>query len=63
VLIYRCSDGHVFKLSFARRVFSLHLGAKKFGRCPVDDRWRMFRPVPRNRLTDSQLARVDGEQW
>jgi len=63
VLIHQCSDGHVFKLSFARRILSLHLGFKKFGRCPVDERWRTLRLVPRNRLTDSQLARVDGDRW
>jgi hypothetical protein len=40
-------------------MFSLHLGLKKFARCPVDNRWRMIRPVHRNELTDSQLALVD----
>ena len=60
MLIYRCSDDHVFHLPFARRILSVHLGRKKYGRCPVDDRWRMFRSVHRNELTDSQLARVDG---
>lgn len=63
VLIYRCSDGHLFKLSFAGRILALHLGAKKFARCPVDGRWRMIRPVPRNELTDSELRRVEGDTW
>lgn len=60
MLIYRCSDGHLVRLSFSRRMLALHLGLSKFARCPRDNRWRMLRLVRRNELTDSQLSRLDG---
>jgi hypothetical protein len=63
VLIYRCAEGHVFRLSLARRIFALNFGLKKYARCPVNNRWGMIRLVPRNQLTDSELARVDGDRW
>ena len=42
MFIYRCSDGHEFKISLWTRLTSLHLGASKFGRCPVDGKWRKY---------------------
>lgn len=42
---YRCTDGHRFELSLARRLFSVHLGLWKYGPCPVDGKWRMYRLV------------------
>ena len=62
MFIYRCSDGHLVRLSLARRLLALHLGTAKFARCPKDDRWRMLRLVHRNQLTDSQLSRLD-DSW
>jgi hypothetical protein len=64
VPIYRCdAEGHVFRLSLARRLFAVHLGLKKYARCPVDGRWGMIRFVPRDQLTDSELARVERDRW
>lgn len=57
---YRCSDGHVFRLSLVRRLLSMHLGWWKYGRCPVDGHWRLFRLVDPERLTPGQLASARG---
>ena len=56
--IYRCSDGHLFTISLANRLLSVHLGLWKYGRCPVDGNWRMYRLMRRGQLTDRELASV-----
>jgi hypothetical protein len=60
VLFYRCSDGHLFRLSLTRRIFSLHLGLKKYACCPVDGHWRIIRLVLRSQLTEAELAQMEG---
>lgn len=42
----RCSDGHVFTSTQAGRLFlSVHLGPKRYARCPVDGKWRIMSNV------------------
>lgn len=62
VFAYRCSDGHVFRLSLVRRLLSLHLGWSKYGRCPVDGHWRLFRLVDPKRLTPAQFDSFSGSR-
>jgi hypothetical protein len=57
-MIYRCSDGHLFTISLANRLFSVHLGFAKFGRCPVDGKWRLYRWMHKDQLTDRELTSV-----
>jgi len=61
MLYYRCADGHVFKLSVANRLLSVHLGSSRLGRCPVDKKWTRISTVSANELTEEQLqAARDG---
>ncbi len=54
--ILRCSDGHLFVSSETGRLFSsVHLGAKRFMRCPVDGKWRMASNVNSSDLTEAEL--------
>ena len=55
--IYRCSDGHLFTATWPKLVFmSVHFGASKLTRCPVDSRWRMITWVAANHLSAADLA-------
>lgn len=58
---YRCSEGHLFKLSLARRLFSLHLGLSKYACCPYGNHWGMIRLVRRSELTDAELMHLDDD--
>ena len=60
VFVYRCSDGHLFKMTMLIRLFSVHLGITKFGRCPLDGKWRMLRWVREGELTERELESVHG---
>ena len=64
-LIYRCQDGHLFvaRSWLKLLVASLHFGARKFLRCPVDHHWRMAASLSRNDLTDDQLAEARAYQY
>ena len=54
--ILRCSDGHLFVSSETARLFgSVHLGAERFIRCPVDGKWRMASNVNSTDLTEAEL--------
>jgi hypothetical protein len=63
--VYQCSDGHLWvsdswlKLQFT----SAHFGSSKFGRCPVDGRWRMSARLDRDDLTDAQLAQAQQHRY
>ena len=51
--VLRCSDGHLFTSSEgARLLASLHLGPRRFMRCPVDGKWRVMTNVDRRDLTE-----------
>ena len=53
--ILRCSDGHLFTSSESSRLFSsVHFGAKRLMRCPVDRKWRMMENVQAKDLTDAE---------
>lgn len=57
--ILRCSDGHLFVSSESARLFrSVHLGLKRFMRCPVDNRWRIARNVNSSDLTKQELQQA-----
>lgn len=58
----RCSDGHVFPLRLADHVLSLHLGARRLLRCPVDKRWRMVEMIWEQDLTDEEIERASSGQ-
>jgi hypothetical protein len=60
VFVYRCSDGHVFRISLVRRLLSVHLFLWKYGPCPVDGSWRLWRLVDPDSLTPLELERVGG---
>lgn len=62
MFVYRCPDGHLFTISLLNRLFSVHLGTAKFGRCPVDGQWRRYRLVPKDELTERELASVRGRR-
>lgn len=54
--VLRCSDGHLFVSSEGVRLLgSLHLGPKRFMKCPVDGKWRMAGNVNSRDLTPEQL--------
>jgi hypothetical protein len=54
--IVRCSDGHLYTMSAASRLFSVHLGARRLQRCAVDHRWRVAENVNPNDLSDAELT-------
>ena len=57
--ILRCSDGHLFTSSEGSRlVRSVHLGARRFMRCPVDRKWRVMRNVKPRDLTDAEREKA-----
>jgi hypothetical protein len=57
--ILRCSDGHLFVSGEAARLFqSIHLGAKRLIRCPVDNRMRLAGNVNSADLTEQELERA-----
>ena len=60
MFVYRCTDGHLVRLSLVNNLLSVHLGTSKYGRCPVDGRWRILRRVHRNELTERELESVHG---
>ena len=62
MFVYRCSDDHLFTISLLNRIFSVHLGLSKFGRCPVDGKWRMYSLVRSVDLTERDLYRLHGRQ-
>ncbi len=54
--ILQCSDGHYFTSSESARLFaSVHLGAKRFMKCPVDGKWRIMRNAHVKDLTEAEL--------
>lgn len=54
--VLQCSDGHLFVSSQQARLFgSIHFGAQRLMRCPVDGKWRMASNVNRNDLTEGEL--------
>lgn len=58
--ILRCSDGHLFTSSEGGRLFrSVHLGAKRLMRCPVDHKWRIMSNVDRRDLTPDQITQAN----
>jgi hypothetical protein len=57
--VLRCSDGHLFVSSETARLFgSVHLGPKRYIRCPVDGKWRMASNVNSGDLTESELQQA-----
>ena len=57
--ILRCSDGHLFVSSEGGRLFlSMHLGPKRFIRCPVDKKWRMAGNVNSADLTEQEVGQA-----
>jgi hypothetical protein len=57
--ILRCSDNHYFTSSESNRLAgSIHLGPKRFMRCPVDGKWRMARNARSSDLTPEQLEQA-----
>ena len=57
--VLRCSDGHLFVSSEGARLLgSIHLGPKRFMRCPVDRKWRMVANVDSRNLTEGELERA-----
>jgi hypothetical protein len=53
--ILRCSDGHLFVSGETTRLFaSVHLGAKRFMRCPVDGKWRLASNVNSTDLIETE---------
>ncbi|MBR7829080.1 hypothetical protein KDK95_22425 [Actinospica sp. MGRD01-02] len=42
---YRCTDGHRFQRTWLQGLLTIHLGLWKYGRCPVDGRWRRYRLI------------------
>lgn len=54
--ILRCSDGHLFVSKEGKRLLgSIHFGAKRYTKCPVDNRWRMAQNVWANDLSATEL--------
>jgi hypothetical protein len=54
--ILRCSDGHLFVSTEGKRLLgSIHFGAKRYTKCPVDNRWRMAQNVWANDLSATEL--------
>lgn len=57
--ILRCSDGHYFTAGESVRLAgSIHLGPRRFMRCPVDGRWRLAGNARSAELTAEQLAQA-----
>ncbi|HEY7103826.1 MAG TPA: hypothetical protein VH573_19485 [Mycobacteriales bacterium] len=57
--ILRCSDGHLFVSGEGARLFmSVHLGPKRFLRCPVDRRWRIAGNVDSADLTEQEIEQA-----
>ncbi len=57
--ILRCSDGHLFVSSEGTRLLlSMHLGPKRFMRCPVDKKWRMAGNVNSKDLTEQEIEQA-----
>ena len=57
--ILRCARGHLFTSGEAARLFdSVHLGSKRFMRCPVDDRWGIASNVDSKDLTEQELLQA-----
>jgi hypothetical protein len=53
----RCSDGHLFVSGEGARLFlSLHVGSKRFIRCPVDKKWRTAGNVNSGDLTEQEIG-------
>jgi hypothetical protein len=54
--ILRCKDGHLFVSSETSRLFgSVHLGASRLMRCPVDGKFVKASNVSESSLTPEQL--------
>lgn len=57
--ILQCSDGHLFTSSEGARLFaSIHLGPKRFMKCPVDGRWRIAANIRESDLNPDQLEQA-----
>jgi hypothetical protein len=57
--ILRCSDGHLFVSGERARLFmSVHLGPKRFLRCPVDRKWRMAGNIDSANLTEQETEQA-----
>ncbi len=52
--IVRCSRGHLFTTLWivGSSVKAVRLGARRYQRCPVCEKWRIVVPVPDDELTD-----------
>lgn len=61
--VLRCSDGHLFVSHESSRLFlSVHLGPKRFMKCPVDGRMRICGNVREEDITPEQLAEAQRYQ-
>lgn len=61
--VLRCSDGHLFVSHEGSRLFlSVHVGPKRWMRCPVDRKMRMCSNVRDKDLTPEQLAEAQRYQ-
>ena len=57
--ILRCSDGHLFVSGQTARLFrSVHLGPKRFLRCPVDKKWRIAGNVDSRDLSPEEVEQA-----
>jgi hypothetical protein len=57
--ILQCSDGHLFVSGEASRLFeSIHLGPKRFMRCPVDRKFRLAGNVNSADLTEQEIEQA-----
>jgi hypothetical protein len=56
MLIFRCSDGHLFTASWLKILFlSMHFGGSVWTRCPADHKWRMASRTFSSALSDAEL--------
>lgn len=54
--ILRCAQGHLFTSGEAARLFdAVHLGSKRFMRCPVDGKWGLASNVNSTDLSEQEL--------
>lgn len=57
--ILRCAQGHYFTSGEVARLFdSVHLGSKRFIRCPVDGKWGIASNADSKDLTEQELLQA-----
>lgn len=57
--ILRCAQGHYFTSGEGARLFdSVHLGSKRFMRCPVDGKWGIASNAHSTDLTEQELLQA-----